>query len=253
MRFCDTHVHLTGCVGAEGVEACLAAASAAGITALIQPGVGLADWDRMRALAERHAQVYLAPGLHPCHADAWDDKAAQRLGELLTHPKVVAVGEIGLDAAVAPAIEVQKRVLRAQLQIALDAGLPVILHCRHKNGALFDILRELDIGQRVGGVWHGFSASLAFARQVVACGFALGVGPVLLRNNVRKLPDAVAALPASALVLETDYPDMTTDPAALRTVAAKVALLRDISLERAAQITTGNARRLFPKLQDQNR
>lgn len=253
MRFCDTHIHLSGGVDAEGVAACLAEASAAGIGSLIQPGVRIADWDDMFALAERHPQVYIAPGLHPRHADEWDDQAAQQLRDLVTHPKVVAVGEIGLDGAVASAIEMQEKVLRAQLLIALDAGLPVILHSRHKQGKLLDILTDLKVGQRVGGVWHGFSAGLAFARQVVDLGFSLGVGPVLLRDNVRKLPEAVAGLPAGALVLETDYPDMATGPADLLKVAEKVALLRDIPLEVAAQITTDNARRLFPKLQENNR
>lgn len=253
MHFCDTHIHLSGWVGAAGVDVCLAEAGVAGIHSLIQPGVRIADWDEMLRLAERHPQVYLAPGLHPCHADEWDDEADQRLRILARHPKVVALGEIGLDSAAVSPIDVQEKVLRAQLRIALDAGLPVILHSRDKNGVLLNILRELDIGQRVGGVWHAFSAGLAFARQVVARGISLGVGPILLRNNVRKLPDAVAGLPAGALVLETDYPDMAADPVDLLKVAAKVALLRNISLEETAQITTDNARRLFPKLQDNNR
>ncbi len=250
MHLCDTHIHLSA-VG--GADACLSQASKAGINALIQPGVRIAGWDEMLRLAERHAHVYAAPGVHPMCADQWDDEAALRLRESVRQPKVVAIGEIGLDAAVAPAMEVQEKVLRAQLQIALDAGLPVLLHCRHQNGALLNILRELDIGPRVGGIWHGFSASLAFARQVVALGFALGIGPILLRDHVRKLPEVVAGLPAGALVLETDYPEMAADPADLLKVAEKVALLRGINLEQTAQMTTSNARRLFPKLQDSNR
>jgi TatD DNase family protein len=253
MGFCDTHIHLLDPAAKGMADVQVMAAAASGIDFFIQPGVRVTDWDAMLALTEHHQQVYAAPGIHPMGADQWDDKVAFRLKGLTRHPKVVAIGEIGLDAVVGPAQEVQEQTLRAQLKIALDAGLPVILHCRHKNGALLDILRELEIGQRVGGVWHGFSAGCSFARQVVALGFFLGIGPILLRNNVRKLAEVVAGLPAGTLVLETDYPDMAAEPADLLKIAAKVALLRNISLEETVQITTGNARRLFPKLQDNNR
>lgn len=253
MGFCDTHIHLLDPATKGLADVQVTAAVAAGIDLLIQPGVRATDWDGMLALTEQHQQVYAAPGIHPMCGDQWDDKAASRLKELTRHPKVVAIGEIGLDAVVGPAQEVQEQVLRAQLKIALNSGLPVILHCRQKQGALLKILQEFDVGRRVGGVWHAFSASPAFARQVVALGFSLGVGPILLRNNVRKLPEVVTGLPATALVLETDWPDMTTSPVDLLKVAEQVALLRGVSLEETAQMTTGNALRLFPKIQDNNR
>jgi len=253
MRFCDTHIHLVATGAEEMSDIWVKSAAAAGIDCLIQPGVRIGDWDALVCLTERHASVYAAPGIHPMCADQWGDEAALRLKELTRHQKVVAIGEIGLDAVAGPAQEVQERVLRAQLQIALDHDLPVLLHCRQKNGALLAILRELDIGRRIGGVWHAFSGSSAFARELVDLGLSIGVGPILLRNNARKLLAAVTGLPAGALVLETDCPDMAAGPADLLKVAAKVALLRNISAEETAQITTGNARRLFPKLQDNNR
>ena len=253
MQFCDTHIHLYDPDNEGMADACIAAADAAGIKCLIQPGVRVADWDAMLVLADCHPQVYAAPGLHPMYADQWNEGVAEHLRQLVRHPKVVAIGEIGLDAAVESSIKVQERVLRAQLQIALDAGVPVMLHCRHKNGMLLDILTELDIGRQIGGVWHGFSASLPFARQLVSQGFCVGVGPILLRDNVRKLPVTVTGLPDSALILETDLPDMADMPVDLLKVAQKVADLRGISLTQAAQLTTFNARRLFHKLQDNDR
>jgi len=253
MRFCDSHIHLLDPATPGAGKALLDATVAAGIDCLIQPGVRPTDWDAMLGLAERYQQVYVAPGIHPGYADQWNDEAALRLKELTRHPKVVAIGEIGLDAVVGPAQEVQEQALRAQLQIALAAGLPVILHSRHKNGALLDILRELEVGRRVGGVWHGFSAGPAFARQVVALGFFLGVGPILLRHNARKLPATVVQVEADALVLETDFPDMISDSTDLLKVAAALAQLRGISLAEAARLTTDNAQRLFLKLQDHPR
>ncbi len=253
MHFCDTHIHLYTPDSEEAADARVVASDVAGIRYLIQPGVRVADWSGMLTLSDRHSQVYAAPGLHPMYADQWNEDAAVLLRELVRHPKVVAIGEIGLDAAAESSIKVQEKVLRAQLQIALDEKIPVMLHCRHKNGFLLDILHELQVGSRIGGVWHGFSASLPFARQVVAQGLCVGIGPILLRDNVRKLLATVADLPASALVLETDLPDMARMPTDLLKVARKVAALRGISLQQTAQLTTANARRLFHKLQDNNR
>lgn len=253
ISYCDTHIHLCAPDNSAGVDSCIAASGDAGISYLIQPGVKAADWPEMMDLCEKYPQVYAAPGLHPLHADQWNEDVALHLRKLARHPKVVAIGEIGLDAAAEPSLERQEQVLRVQLQIALDERVPVVLHCRHKNGALLDILTELEVGRQVGGVWHGFSASLAFARQVVAAGFCVGIGPILLRDNVRKLPQVVVGLPATALLLETDAPDMTPMSTDLLQVAQRVADLRGISLSQTAQFTTANACRLFPRLQDHDK
>lgn len=253
MQFCDTHIHLLDPAARGIADLQVEAAAATGINLLIQPGVRVTDWDAMLALTEQHQQVYAAPGIHPMCADQWDDKTALRLKELTRHPKVVAIGEIGLDAVVGPMPEIQERALRAQLRIALNAGLPVQLHCRQKNGALLAILRELNVGYQIGGVWHGFSGSSIFARELVALGFYIGVGPLLLRSNVRKLQEVVAALPLSSLVLETDLPDMARAPADLLKVAEKIAEIKSLPLSDVAQITTANALELFDKLRGSNR
>ena len=228
----------------------VASATAAGIKWLIQPGVRIGDWDAMLSLAQRHPSVYLAPGIHPMCADQWDDETALRLAALIRHPKVVAIGEIGLDAVVGPAQEIQERALRSQLQVALDHGLPVMLHCRNKKGALLEVLRDLDIGRRIGGVWHGFSGSLPFARELVDLGFSIGVGPILLRHNARKLVEVVAALPISAMVVETDLPDMAQEPEELVRVVQKIAEFKNLTLGDVAKVTTENALRLFGAIQE---
>ena len=144
-----------------------------------------------------------------------------------------------------PALAQQEQVLRAQLQIALEEGLPVLLHGRKTTGKLLDILGELQVGQQVCGSFQGFSGSLQVARERVRLGFKIGVGPILLRASARKLPQAVADLPFDALVLETDFPDMAERPEILIAVAERVALLRGCSLAEVAQQTTDNASRLF--------
>ncbi len=246
----DTHIHLDAPeLSGQGLKL-LPGAQQCGINRFIVPGVRVSGWAGMLALVENAKNVYLAPGLHPAYADQWTDAAASQLWELTQQSKVVAIGEIGLDGTVAIPLSQQEIVFRAQLDIALDAGLPVLLHVREATGAVLTILRELEIGQRIGGVWHGFSASLSVAEELVALGFKIGVGSILLRENARKLPDAVKVLPASALVLETDLPDMAEKPDVLLKVAEKVAELRDRTLEEVAQITTENARQLF-RFQDE--
>ncbi|MFK5926336.1 MAG: TatD family hydrolase [Desulfuromusa sp.] len=241
----DTHIHLDAPeLNGQGLKL-LPEAQQCGIDRFVVPGVRVSGWAGMLALAENAENVYLAPGLHPAYADQWTLEAEHHLKELTVQPKVVAIGEIGLDGTVGPALQQQEMVFRAQLQIALDAGLPVLLHSRKATGRVLDILRELEIGQQIGGIWHGFSASLQVAQELVDLGFKIGVGPILLRENARKLPDALKILPASALVLETDLPDMAEKPEALLKVAERVAELRDCSLEEVARITSGNAVLIF--------
>jgi len=241
----DTHIHLDAPeLTGRGLDL-LPAARQSRIDQFIVPGVRVSGWSGMSALAEKSENVYFAPGLHPAYAHQWSVAAANQLQELVRQPKVVAIGEIGLDKTVNLSLLQQEIVLREQLQTALTAGLPVLLHAREATGALLAILRELQIGEKVGGIWHGFSGSLQVAEELVALGFKIGVGPILLRENARKLPEAVKVLPASALVLETDFPDMTERPESLVEIAEKISELRGISLDEVARITTENARQLF--------
>ena len=241
----DTHIHLDAPeLNGQGLKL-LPEAQQCGIGRFVVPGVRVSGWAGMLALAKKVENVYLAPGLHPAYADQWTADAERLLRESTVQPKVVAIGEIGLDGTVGPAIQQQEMVLRAQLQIALDAGLPVLLHARQTTGQLLSILRELKVGKRTGGIWHGFSASTQVAEELVELGFKIGVGPILLRGNARKLPSAVKTLPSSALVLETDLPDMAEKPDVLLKIAEKIAELRGWTLEEVAQVTTENASQLF--------
>ena len=241
----DTHIHLDAPeLTGQGLNL-LSAAQQSGIDKFIVPGVRASGWAGMLALAEKTENVYFAPGLHPAYANQWSRTVAKQLQDLARQPKVVAIGEIGLDRTVDLSLTQQESALREQLQIALAAGLPVLLHARETTGALLAILRELQIGEKVGGIWHGFSGSLQVAEELVALGFNLGVGPILLRENARKLPEAVKVLPASALVLETDFPDMTERLETLVEIAEKIGELRGISFDEVARVTTENTCQLF--------
>jgi TatD DNase family protein len=241
----DTHIHLDAPeLAGTGVDF-LPRAQQNGIGKFILPGVRSSGWHGILALTRQQPEIFAAPGLHPAYAEQWSAKVAQQLQEFSRQPKVVAIGEIGLDGVTGPALKQQETALRGQLQIALQAGLPVLLHGRKATGRLLDILRELKIGRQVGGVWHGFSGSLPVAEQLLQLGFKIGVGPILLRENARKLPLAVVELPAEMLLLETDLPDMAETPEVLVAVAERVAELRGWSLAETARITTENADNLF--------
>lgn len=241
----DTHIHLLAPEWEPPPEALHREAQAAGIAGMLMPGVRVGDWPRLLELARQLPGVCLAPGLHPVYAEQWSPEAAEQLLSLTREPQVVAIGEIGLDGVAGPALDEQEEVFREQLQIVLEAKLPVLLHCRKATGRVLDILREMQIGQQVGGIWHGFSGSVQTAQELVTLGFKIGIGPILLRESARKLPQAVLELPDVALVLETDAPDMIESPLGLLDVAKKLAELKGWTLEKTKQVTGDNARKLL--------
>ncbi len=241
----DTHIHLLASEWQESPQKLSALAKEAAIDRLLIPGVRIDEWPRLLALAQQLPEVYVAPGLHPIYAEQWNADTAQQLTALAAEADVVAIGEIGLDAVAGESLDTQERVFRDQLLIALEAGLPVLLHSRQTTGRVLAILRELQIGCRIGGIWHGFSGSVEVARELAALGFKIGVGPVLLRDSARRLPQAVAALPDEALVLETDAPDMIEDPLGLLRVASRLAELKNWTLEQTARMTSANARQVL--------
>lgn len=241
----DTHFHLLAPEWQQSPEGLHRQAQAHGIEDLLMPGVRAADWPRLLELAQQFPGVYVAPGLHPVYADQWNPQVEEHLRKLTKELCVIAIGEIGLDGVNGPSLDEQEPVFRAQLQIALDAGLPVLLHCRKSTGLVLAILRELEVGKKVSGIWHGFSGSVQIAHDLVQLGFMIGVGPILLRESARKLPQAVLELPEDALVLETDAPDMIAGPEGLLDVAQKLADLRGWSMEKTFCVTTANARRVL--------
>lgn len=241
LRWFDTHIHLFAPEWDDAPDVIYRRARSAGVAGFLMPGVRVAEWRTLLSLAWQLPGVYLAPGLHPAYADQWTPEAADLLRSLTDDAKVVAIGEIGLDAVVGPAWDIQEKAFRQQLAIAVEAGLPVLIHCRKATGRVIEILRELRIGKMVGGIWHGFSGSVQSAHGLVDLGFKIGVGSILLRETARKLPQAVLELPDAALVLETDAPDMIESPGGLIQVAERLAELKGWTLGQTARVAGRNA------------
>ncbi|UTV29329.1 TatD family hydrolase [Photobacterium atrarenae] len=212
----DSHCHFDFAPFDADPAGYLAMARQAGVAALVIPSVGERNWQRVQALSHQYDGVYYALGLHPFfsaeHREASLELLAAQLAQVAgggaQHDrKCVAVGECGLDFAIAEADRDQQlALLQQQLILANTYQLPVILHCRKAFPELVSLLKQYP--PVAGGVYHGFSGSLAQAQQVVALGLKIGVGGTITYPRANKTRKTVAALPLEALVLETDAPDM---------------------------------------------
>ena len=271
----DTHCHLDAPeFGADHATAVSVRTLAAerGVGLCVIPAVMRQNLDTVRRLAHRLGDAY-ALGIHPLYVPQAADEDLDALDAALTEhrndPRLVAVGEIGLDffvpALCEPAMrERQERFYRAQLRLARQHGLPVILHVRRSADVLLKYLRELPTG---GGIAHAFNGSAEQARAFTDRGFALGFGGAATFEPAKRLRTRAAELPLSALVLETDAPDIPPQwlyataaeraagraqglntPAELPRIGGVIAGLRGMTPEALAAATTANACRVLPRL-----
>ena len=248
----DTHIHLNRLPPGCDVEAELAAARREGITTFLVPGVDRAGWRDVRAVVERTEGGLAAYGLHPLAAHQWNGACREELIASLGGPKVVAVGEIGLDRFVDVPVVVQEQAFREQVRLAVSLSLPVLIHCRKMPGRLLEILAEENAGQ-VGGIMHAFGGSLPTAKKAMTLGFALSFGGTITYPEARRAIRVLEQLPPEAIVIETDAPDLAPHPHRrevnravwLDLVLRRLAEVRGWSFEEAAAITTANARRVL--------
>jgi TatD DNase family protein len=254
----DTHCHLDAAEFDADRDAVIAAARAAGVARIVVPAVDRASFAAVRALAARHDGVRYALGIHPLFVDRADEADLDALREAVAaaigDPRFVAVGEIGLDHFV-PGLDRarQQRFLAAQLRIARDFGLPVILHVRRAQDAVAAQLRRMP---PAGGIAHAFNGSAQQARAFVGLGCALGFGGAMTYARALQIRRLARELPLEAIVLETDAPDIApawlrgqrNAPGELAGIAALLAALRGIGLDEVVAATDANARRVLPRL-----
>ncbi len=257
----DTHCHLDLSWFDEDREEVIQRAEGVGIKAIVDPSTDLEGARRVLALAEKHRQVYAAVGVHPNDCQGYDESTWKRLWTMAGHPRVVAIGEIGLDYyRDRTPREVQREALEAQLAVAAERGLPVILHNRESEEDLLALLRSWVEGGGVPdppGVWHAFNLSMEWASEIHELGFFLGLGGVVTFKNARQVHEMVRELPLEWAVLETDAPFLTphphrgerNEPAYMALTAEAISRLKEVSVEEVASATTANALRLFRKLQ----
>lgn len=252
MRLIDSHCHLDAPEFDGDRAAVLAEARAGGIEAQVIPAVTAASWPGLRALCADESDLHPAYGLHPMFLAEHRREHLDALQGWVQHERPVAVGEFGLDFYVEsldPAE--QQHYFEAQLAIAAEAGLPVILHARRAVEATLIALKRYR--GRLRGVVHSYAGSAEQARQLFELGFALGIGGPVTYPRAQRLRTLVAEMPIEHLLLESDAPDQPlmawrgqrNHPARVREVAACVAALRDVPVEQVAEATRRNAIELF--------
>ena len=252
MRLFDTHAHYdSGAFRADRLEV-LASMPGRGVELILNPGCELESSKAAVELAERFSHIYAAVGVHPSDCGPWEDSWLDTLRALAVHPKVRAVGEIGLDYywKENPPRDFQQKVFHAQLELAEELGLPVIVHDREAHR---DCLEVVKAHPKVTGVYHCYSGSLEDARTLEKLGWMLSFTGVVTYKNARKALEVIDWLPMDRIMIETDSPYLTPEPfrgqrndsGKVYRVAETIAQVKGITPEEAAERTWENGVRFF--------
>ena len=247
----DTHAHYDSSKFDADRDAVLRALPESGVTLVVDPGDNAERSRRAVELAQQYPHVYAAVGWHPEEAENWDENSLPAIRELAKQPKVCAIGEIGLDYYWdATYRERQKEMFRAQIELALELDLPVIVHDREAHGDSLEIVRDYPA---LRGVFHCFSGSVEMARELLRRGWYLGFdGPITYKNAARA-PEVIRICPMERILLETDSPYLApvpnrgqrNDSRNLPYIAATVARIKDMPVEAVAAQTMENGKKLF--------
>lgn len=251
----DSHAHLDFPQFDEDREQVIGRAREAGITTIVNVGADLVSSQRSVGLAERYPFIYAAVGIHPHDADALDESVINTLRTMARHPRVVAIGEIGLDyyRTLSPR-DRQVDAFERQLELAESLKLPFIVHDRDAHDAVMSTLEAMATGPgSLRGVLHCFSGDVSMADRALELGLHISVGGPVTFRNARLLPDVVREIPLSRLLLETDCPYLAphpyrgkrNEPAYLLLVAQAVATLKGVSVSEVQRTTSRNVRVLF--------
>ncbi|WP_446008557.1 TatD family hydrolase [Candidatus Electrothrix sp.] len=249
----DSHCHLDMENGQDDIDNLIDSARQCQVDTIITIGIDLASSQQAVELAHTYPGVYASVGIHPHSAEDGDDAVYQQLQELSTLEKVVAYGEIGLDYAkqYAP-VERQRKEFARQLSLAKELDLPIIIHDRDAHEDTLHILKEQGPFP-AGGVMHCFSGDMAFAHQVLDLGLFISIPGIVTFKNASDLQQVAQEIPLDHMLLETDGPFLTpvpfrgkrNRPEYLLYTAAKIAELREISIEEIARQTSLNTKKLF--------
>lgn len=247
----DTHAHILDPRFDEDREELIGMMPANGVAGFVECGTDLETSLRAAELAQKHAHVYAAVGVHPHDASEWNESYADQLLKLIAENKAVAVGEIGLDYHYDLSDrDVQRKVFRTQMELALSAGAPVVIHSREATQDTLDILRDYP---DVTGIMHCFSGSIDTLKTVLDLGYWVAFGGAVTFKNAKKPLEALRYTPDDRLLLETDSPYMTpvplrgkrNAPQNVALIAEKAAEVRGTSVDSIGELTARNAEQAF--------
>ncbi|SHT12084.1 deoxyribonuclease TatD [Mycobacteroides abscessus subsp. abscessus] len=249
----DTHVHLNAEQFSEDLNEVIDRARMEGVQYMVVVGFDRPTIIKAMELIEEYDFIYASIGWHPVDAIDMRDEDLEWIEELARHPKVVAIGEMGLDYYwdKSPK-EVQQEVFRKQIQLAKKVKLPIVIHNREATADIVTILRE-ESAAEVGGIMHCFSGSVEVAKECVEMNFYISLGGPVTFKNAKKPKEVAQEIPLKKLLIETDCPYLAphpyrgkrNEPSYVKLVAEQIAELKGLSYEEVSQVTTENAKILF--------
>lgn len=249
----ESHAHYDDDAFDEDRQALLSSLKDKGIEYVINVGANIQTTKNTIALTEKYSFIYGAAGVHPSETDELDEDNFAWLKKQCALPKIVAVGEIGLDYYWdEPDKRIQKKWFKKQLQMAKETALPVVIHSRDAARDTLDIMKA-ERADEIGGVIHCFSYTKETAREYLDMDFSFGIGGVVTFHNAKKLKEAVAYIPMDKILLETDSPYLAPMPNRgkrnsslnLPYIAQEIAAIKGLPYEEVVRITSENARKLF--------
>lgn len=252
----DSHCHLNYKGLSEQQEDVLARARARGVTAMLNIATRESEWDDVLGVAERHADVWASVGIHPHDADQHPDIDTSRLIERAQHPRVIGIGETGLDYFYDKSDRTQQRdSFRSHIHAAQQSGLPIIVHTRDAEADTLDLLAEEMARQSYSGVIHCFTASDDFAHKALELGLYISISGIVTFKNAAALQATAAWIPQDRLLVETDAPFLSPvphrgkmgEPAFVADTLQFLAAMRGVAADVLAAATGDNFYRLFAK------
>ncbi|MBO1515112.1 TatD family hydrolase [Metabacillus bambusae] len=249
----DSHAHLNAIQYEEDIVEVIQRAKDEKVTHIVVVGFDRDTISKAMELTDQYDMIYAAVGWHPVDAIDMTDEDLNWIKQLASHPKVVAIGEMGLDYYwdKSPK-DIQKEVFRKQIKLAKEVKLPIIIHNRDATEDVVRILQEENASE-VGGIMHCFTGSLEVAKQCMDMNFYISFGGPVTFKNAKKPKEVVKEIPMDRLLIETDCPYLTphpfrgkrNEPSYVKYVAEQIAELRGVTLEEVATKTSDNARKLF--------
>lgn len=245
----DAHAHYDDKWFDEDRHSLLSSMPEKGVSGIVNASVDIPSAKTAIAFAEQYPFVYACAGIHPENLEGLPDDYPDQLAALLQHPKVVALGEIGLDYYWDIPRGPQQRVFERQLQLAKELDVPVVIHDRDAHGDTMELLRKY----RPKGLMHCFSGSVEMLKEVLRLGLSISLGGTVTFKNARVPVEVAAAVPIDRLLLETDAPYLSpvplrgkrNDSSNIAYTAARIAEIRGMDAQELADITAANARRLY--------
>ena len=248
-KLIDTHAHIDML---EDMEGAIQNAFNEGLEKIILPCAYPKDIDKIYEIASTHENIYGMLGVHPSEVKDWDDSLIGKIKEYSKSPKIVAIGEIGLDYYWDKSFnELQKEIFIKQIKLANELYLPISIHDREAHRDTFDILKEYNKTSTI--VMHCFSGSSEFAKECIKEGWYLALGGVVTFKNAIKMKEVAKEIPLEKLLVETDCPYLTpvphrgkeNQPAYVKFVAEEIAKIKEVPFDEVAKVTTENAKRIF--------